>query len=115
MPLQCCQPGSPSPKFFTLPFFGEIGSGISGRRKQHTAIARALIKQPKILLFDEATSSLDMQTAEHFANTINQLKGKVTMLFITHALPKNLEVDEVVRIGKSNMSTIGAVATAQSA
>ena len=63
------------------------------------AIARALLKQPKILIFDEATSSLDAQTAEHFAATINQLKGKVTMLFITHSLPKNLLVDEVVRIG----------------
>jgi hypothetical protein len=44
-------------------------------------------------------SSLDAEKAEHFAATINQLKGKVTMLFITHALPKNLLVDEVVRIG----------------
>jgi subfamily B ATP-binding cassette protein HlyB/CyaB len=63
------------------------------------AIACALLKRPKILVFDEATSSLDSQTAEHFAATINQLKGKVTMLFITHALPKTLIVDEVVKIG----------------
>ncbi len=77
---------------------GERGVGLSGGQKQRLAIARALLKQPKILVFDEATSSLDAQTAEHFAETINQLKGKVTMLFITHALPKNLLVDEVVRI-----------------
>ena len=37
-------------------------------------------------------------TAEAFAKTINQLKGKVTMLFITHALPKSLRVDAVLRI-----------------
>lgn len=67
---------------------------------QRLAIARALIKQPKILIFDEATSNLDSSTAEHFASTINQLKGKVTMLFITHSLPKALQVDEVVRIGR---------------
>jgi subfamily B ATP-binding cassette protein HlyB/CyaB len=78
---------------------GERGVGLSGGQKQRMAIARALLKQPKILVFDEATSSLDSATAEHFAGTINQLKGKVTMLFITHALPKNLLVDEVVRIG----------------
>jgi subfamily B ATP-binding cassette protein HlyB/CyaB len=78
---------------------GERGVGLSGGQKQRMAIARALLKQPKILVFDEATSSLDAATAEHFAGTINQLKGKVTMLFITHALPKNLLVDEVVRIG----------------
>jgi ABC-type transport system involved in cytochrome bd biosynthesis fused ATPase/permease subunit len=53
-------------------------------------------------IFDEATSSLDSATAEHFAATINQLRGKVTMLFITHALPKGLQVDEVVRIGGGN-------------
>jgi subfamily B ATP-binding cassette protein HlyB/CyaB len=80
---------------------GERGVGLSGGQKQRMAIARALLKQPKILIFDEATSSLDQQTAEHFAQTINQLKGKVTMLFITHALPKTLIVDVVVRIGHS--------------
>ncbi|MFZ6654759.1 peptidase domain-containing ABC transporter [Undibacterium sp. TJN19] len=79
---------------------GERGVGLSGGQKQRMAIARALLKQPKILVFDEATSSLDAETAEHFAATINQLKGQVTMLFITHALPKNLLVDEVVKIGR---------------
>lgn len=79
---------------------GERGVGLSGGQKQRLSIARALLKQPKILIFDEATSSLDSATAEHFAGTINQLRGKVTMLFITHALPKSLQVDEVVRIGQ---------------
>lgn len=85
---------------------GERGVGLSGGQKQRLAIARALIKQPKILIFDEATSSLDANTAEHFAATINQLKGKVTMLFITHAMPKNLLVDEVVRIGQGSLSAV---------
>lgn len=83
---------------------GERGVGLSGGQKQRLSIARALIKKPKILIFDEATSSLDAQTAEHFATTINQLKGKVTMLFITHAMPKSLKVDEVVRIGGTHLS-----------
>ena len=78
---------------------GERGVGLSGGQKQRLAIARALIKQPRILIFDEATSNLDLPTAEHFCATINQLKGKVTMLFITHALPKNLQVDEIVQLG----------------
>jgi subfamily B ATP-binding cassette protein HlyB/CyaB len=78
---------------------GEHGAGLSGGQKQRIAIARALLKRPKILIFDEATSSLDQATAELFARTINQLKGKVTMLFITHALPKGLKVDEVVMLG----------------
>jgi ATP-binding cassette, subfamily B, bacterial HlyB/CyaB len=94
---------------------GERGVGLSGGQKQRLAIARALIKQPKILIFDEATSSLDVATAEHFCATINQLKGKVTMLFITHAFPKNLQVDEIVQIGVNrssqdlDVSSLGAV------
>ncbi len=87
---------------------GERGVGLSGGQKQRLAIARALLKQPKILIFDEATSSLDQTTAEHFAATINQLKGKISMLFITHALPKNLQVDEIVRIGQGALSVVGA-------
>ena len=93
---------------------GERGAGLSGGQKQRIAIARALLKQPKILLFDEATSSLDMQTAEHFAATINQFKGKVTMLFIAHSLPRNLHVDEVVRIGSGHVATVGVAQAMQS-
>ena len=85
---------------------GERGSGLSGGQRQRLAIARALLKRPKILIFDEATSALDAQTAEHFAATVNQLKGKVTMLFITHALPKNLQVDEVVRISEERVTVL---------
>jgi len=81
---------------------GEHGAGLSGGQKQRIAIARALLKQPKLLIFDEATSSLDQQTAEHFARTINKLKGKVGMLFITHQLPKGLQVDEAVLLGKES-------------
>lgn len=82
---------------------GEHGAGLSGGQKQRIAIARALLKQPKILIFDEATSSLDSQTAEHFSRTINKLKGKVGMLFITHQLPKGLHVDEAVLLGKESI------------
>jgi subfamily B ATP-binding cassette protein HlyB/CyaB len=78
---------------------GERGAGLSGGQKQRIAIARALLKGPKILIFDEATSNLDSQTAEQFARTINALKGQVTMLFIAHHLPRGLKVDEVVTIG----------------
>lgn len=79
---------------------GEHGAGLSGGQKQRIAIARALLKRPRILVFDEATSSLDPGTAEQFARTVNRLKGKVTLLFVAHQLPKALAVDQVVTLGR---------------
>lgn len=78
---------------------GEHGTGLSGGQKQRMAIARAILKRPRILVFDEATSNLDHHTAEQFAQTINKLKGKVTILFITHQKPKGLKTDEAVILG----------------
>ena len=81
---------------------GERGTGLSGGQRQRIAIARALLKRPKILVFDEAVSNLDQPTAEHFAKTINTLKGKVTMIFITHQIPKGLQVDDVFSFGNDH-------------
>lgn len=78
---------------------GEHGVGLSGGQRQRIAIARALLKYPRVLIFDEATSNLDAPTAESFAQTVNQLKGKVTLLFIAHQLPRGLKVDEVLQFG----------------
>lgn len=79
---------------------GERGVGLSGGQRQRLAIARALLKGPKVLIFDEATSSLDVPTAEQLGRTINGLKGRVSILFIAHALPRTLQVDQLVRIGE---------------
>ena len=84
---------------------GERGTGLSGGQRQRIAIARALLKRPKILIFDEAVSNLDQPTAELFAKTINKLKGQVTMLFITHQIPRGLQVDEVFSFGDERHTT----------
>ncbi|MGH7603113.1 MAG: peptidase domain-containing ABC transporter [Gemmatimonadaceae bacterium] len=77
---------------------GEHGVGLSGGQKQRLAIARAVLKKPRILIFDEATSGLDEQTAEKFSQTINQIKGSITIAFVAHLLPKGLAVDEVASL-----------------
>ena len=78
---------------------GEHGVGLSGGQKQRIAIARALLKKPRILIFDEATSGLDQRTAESLARTISQLKNSATILFIAHQVPRGLAVDEAFRFG----------------
>lgn len=83
---------------------GERGIGLSGGQRQRIAIARALLKQPYVLIFDEATSALDSDTARQLARTINSLKGKVSVLFIAHALPEGLLVDQVISL-QSKKST----------
>ena len=78
---------------------GEQGVGLSGGQRQRIAIARALLRKPRLLIFDEATSNVDAQTAEQLARTINKLKGAATIVFIAHAVPRSLDVDEALRFG----------------
>ncbi len=69
---------------------GEHGVGLSGGQMQRIAIARALLKRPPILVFDEATSNLDEDTANAFGETINALMGKTTIILIAHKLPASI-------------------------
>ena len=78
---------------------GEHGAGLSGGQKQRIAIARALLKRPPILIFDEATSNLDDETANAFGETINQLRGRVTILMIAHKLPPSIEAVATLNLG----------------
>jgi subfamily B ATP-binding cassette protein HlyB/CyaB len=82
---------------------GEAGAGLSGGQKQRIAIARALLKKPRILVFDEATSSVDVQTAEALAHTVMALKGERTILFISHTQPYGLIPDARFQLDTSEV------------
>ena len=63
---------------------GEKGIKISGGQRQRIAIARALYFKPSILILDEATSALDSKTEVEVMDAINSLKGKSTIIMISH-------------------------------
>ena len=63
---------------------GERGSMLSGGQRQRIAIARALVKRPKLLILDEATTALDPKTEKEICATLQQLRGDITILAISH-------------------------------
>jgi ATP-binding cassette subfamily B protein len=85
-----------------LTFIGEHGTSLSGGERQRIAIARALYKDPEILIFDEATSSLDSISEKYVKQTLNDwlLLGK-TIIVIAHRLSTVKNADKIVVLGNS--------------
>ena len=82
-------------------YLGENGATLSGGQKQRIAIARALYKEPEILILDEATSSLDSASEEYVQNMISILKSQnKTILIITHRLSTVYRADKIVVLEK---------------
>ena len=82
---------------------GERGSKLSGGQKQRIAIARALIKKPKILILDEATSALDSESEFKFKKEIDNLKGTMTIIIISHRLSTIKDCDQIIVIKKGKI------------
>ena len=77
---------------------GERGVMLSGGQRQRVAIARALYRRPSLLLFDEATAHLDVETERLILAALSALKGRVTMILVAHR-PEALAIcDRVVRL-----------------
>ena len=87
---------------------GERGLKLSGGEKQRVAIARTILKQPKILLFDEATSSLDTHTEKEIQHSLKQVSANRTTLVIAHRLSTVVDADEIIVLDDGQIAERGS-------
>ncbi|WP_457667973.1 ABCB family ABC transporter ATP-binding protein/permease [Thiolapillus sp.] len=86
---------------------GERGLKLSGGEKQRVAIARAMLKRPQILVFDEATSSLDSKTEQAIQKTLDQVAQHHTTLVVAHRLSTVVDADEILVMDKGRICERG--------
>lgn len=84
---------------------GDKGAKLSGGQKQRIGIARALYQNPSVLILDEATSALDTETEKQITETINKLKGEITIIAIAHRLSTLENCDFKIKF-ENNSATI---------
>ena len=91
-----------------MTYIGEHGASLSGGERQRIAIARALYKEPEILIFDEATSSLDSTSEKYVKQTLDALarRGK-TIIVIAHRLSTVKDADTIVVIDQGKVVETG--------
>ena len=75
---------------------GERGIGLSGGQRQRIAIARAILANPKILILDDATSSVDMETEHEIQQTLKQLMDNRTTLIVAHRISSVKDADQII-------------------
>lgn len=86
---------------------GERGVSLSGGQKQRIALARTLIRNPKILILDDAFSSLDIETEAIILSNIRRITGSLTTLIITHRLTITRQVDQILVMGHGQIVESG--------
>jgi ATP-binding cassette subfamily B protein len=77
---------------------GERGVTLSGGQKQRVSIARALIKRPQIMLFDDCLSAVDAKTENRIINNFKHLEGDKTVVIITHRIFTVFNFDQIIII-----------------
>lgn len=86
---------------------GERGLKLSGGEKQRVAIARAILKQPKIMVFDEATSSLDSQAEKRILQAMERVRGEYTSVVIAHRLSTIVDADLILVLDQGRIAEQG--------
>jgi len=87
---------------------GERGITLSGGQKQRTAIARALIRNPKILVLDDALASVDTQTEDRILNHLRRLMQGRTTVFISHRVSTVRNADQIAVLDKGEIVELGS-------
>jgi ABC-type multidrug transport system fused ATPase/permease subunit len=86
---------------------GERGIQLSGGQKQRIGIARAVLTRPRMIIFDEATSSLDGETESQVTKALLTLGSSVTVIVIAHRLASIMEMDQVIYLADSRVAATG--------
>lgn len=86
---------------------GEAGRGLSGGEKQRLAIARAFLKKPAIILFDEPTIGLDLQTEQILQSSIKQLARHSTVITVAHRLHTIKNADKILFLDNGRLMATG--------
>jgi ATP-binding cassette, subfamily C, bacterial CydD len=86
---------------------GEAGRGLSGGEKQRMAIARAFLKKPSLILFDEPTTGLDLQTERILQSSIQELSKNSTVITVAHRLHTIREADLILFLENGKLAGIG--------
>ena len=87
---------------------GSRGLNLSGGERQRVSLARALVRDPSVLLMDEVTSEIDLQTEREVIEKLNELRRGKTTVIVAHRLSAAIAADEIIVLSKGNILERGA-------